>query len=92
MSTIEITNKIESLKEWEALAAEAAAEIETLKDAIKREMDSRGVEELEAGQYIARFTTVVSNRLDTTALKRENNALYQRYIKQTTSRRFTISA
>lgn len=91
MSTIEITTKIEALKEWEALAAEAAAEIEALKDAIKREMDSRGVEELEAGQYIARFTTVVSNRLDTTALKRENNAIYQRYIKQTTSRRFSIA-
>lgn len=91
MSTIEITTKIEALKEWEALAAEAAAEIEALKDTIKREMDSRGVEELEAGQYIARFTTVVSNRLDTTALKRENNAIYQRYIKQTTSRRFSIA-
>lgn len=91
MSTIEITTKIEALKEWEALATEAAAEIEALKDAIKREMDSRGVEELEAGQYIARFTTVVSNRLDTTALKRENNAIYQRYIKQTTSRRFSIA-
>lgn len=91
MSTIEITTKIEALKEWETLATEAAAEIEALKDAIKREMDSRGVEELEAGQYIARFTTVVSNRLDTTALKRENNAIYQRYIKQTTSRRFSIA-
>lgn len=91
MSTIEITSTIETLKEYEALAAEVTAEIEALKDAIKREMDSRGVEELEAGQYIARFTTVVSNRLDTTALKRENNALYQRYIKQTTSRRFSIA-
>lgn len=91
MSSIEIISKIEALKEWEALAAEAAAEIETLKDTIKREMDNRGVEELEVGQYIARFTTVVSNRLDTTALKRENNALYQRYIKQTTSRRFSIA-
>ena len=92
MSTIEITNKIVELRELENMMEELKAEIETLKDAIKREMDSRGVEELEAGQYIARFTTVVSNRLDTTALKRENNALYQRYIKQTTSRRFTISA
>lgn len=92
MSTIEITNKIVELRELESMMEELKAEIETLKDAIKREMDSRGVEELEAGQYIARFTTVVSNRLDTTALKRENNALYQRYIKQTTSRRFTISA
>ena len=84
MSSIEIISKIETLKE-------ASAEIEALKDAIKHEMDNRGVEELEAGQYIARFTTVVSNRLDTTALKRENNALYQRYIKQTTSRRFSIT-
>lgn len=91
MSTIEITNKIVELRELENMMEELKAEIETLKDAIKREMDSRGVEELEAGQYIARFTTVVSNRLDTTALKRENNALYQRYIKQTTSRRFSIA-
>lgn len=91
MSTIEITNKIVELRELENMMEELKAEIETLKDTIKREMDSRGVEELEAGQYIARFTTVVSNRLDTTALKRENNAIYQRYIKQTTSRRFSIA-
>ena len=45
MSTIEIISKIEALKEWEALAAEAAAEIEALKDSIKKEMDARGVEE-----------------------------------------------
>lgn len=91
MSTPEIIFKIATLKEWEALAVEVAAEIEALKDTIKREMDNRGVEEMEAGQYIARFTTVVSNRLDTTALKRENAALYQRYTKQTTSRRFSIA-
>ncbi len=91
MSTIEITTIIQQLKEYEALAAEAAAEIEALKDTIKKEMDSRGVEELEADIYICRFTTVVSNRLDTTALKRENAAIYQRYTKQTTSRRFSIA-
>lgn len=62
MSTIEIISKIEALKEWEALAAEAAAEIEALKDSIKKEMDARGVEEVEAGQYIARFTTVLCKR------------------------------
>lgn len=91
MSSMEIISKIEALKEWEKLAAEAAAEIEALKDSIKREMDSRNLEELAAGQYIARFTIVVSNRLDTTALKRENNTMYQRYLKQTTSRRFSIT-
>lgn len=90
MSSIEIISKIETLKEWEAILEDAKAEVENLKDIIKKEMDSRGIEELEAGQYIARFTTVVSNRLDTTALKRENVALYQRYLKQSTSRRFSI--
>lgn len=68
MSTIEIVSKIEALKEWEAMAAEAAAEIEALKDTIKKEMDGRGVEVIEAGQYIARFTTVQSSRFDTSAL------------------------
>lgn len=92
MSTTEITSKIAALKEWEALAAEAAAEIEALKDAIKKEMDSRGVEELEAGQYIARFTTVLSSRFDTTAFKREHGEMYRMFTKQTTSRRFSISA
>lgn len=91
MSSIEIIGKIEALKEMEALAAEAAAEIEALKDAIKREMDSRGVEELEAGQYIARFTTVLSNRFDTTCFKREHAEMYKQYTKQTTSRRFSIA-
>lgn len=91
MSSMEIISKIEALKEWEKLAAEAAAEIEALKDSIKAEMNARNLEELAAGQYIARFTVVVSNRLDTTALKRENNTLYQRYLKQSTSRRFSIT-
>lgn len=91
MSSVEIISKIEALKEREALAAEVAAEIESLKDSIKREMENRGVEEIEAGQYIARFTTVLSNRFDTTAFKREHGEMYKMYTKQTTSRRFTIA-
>ena len=91
MSSIEIVGKTEALKEWEALAAEAAAEIEALKDCIKKEMDKRGVEELEAGQYIARFTTVLSNRFDTTCFKKEHAEMYKQYTKQTTSRRFSIA-
>ena len=91
MSTIDIITTIEKLKEWEALAAEAAAEVEAIKDTIKREMDNRGVEELEAGQYIARFTTVLSNRFDTTGFKKEHGDLYKTFTKQTTSRRFSIA-
>ena len=91
MITLELTGKIEALKEWEALLAEATAEVEAIKDEIKREMERRGVEEIEAGQYIARFTTVLSNRFDTTAFKREHGEMYKMYTKQTTSRRFSIN-
>ena len=92
MSVNELVSKIEALREWEALAAEAAAEIENIKDAIKAEMSARGVEEIEAGQYVARFTTVLSNRFDTTAFKRTYGDLYKAFTKQSASRRFSISA
>ena len=92
MSTIEIIGKIESLKEWEAFAEEAAAAIESLRDAIKKHMDSIGVETLEAGQYIARFTTVQSSRFDTRRFKTEiGEDVYKRFCKEVISRRFSIS-
>ena len=91
MTKEEIITKIESLKEWEALAAEAAAEIESLKDSIKKEMEERNTEELSAGQYIARFTTVLTNRFDTTAFKKEHGDMYKLYTKQATSKRFSIA-
>ena len=92
MSTIEIATKVEELKEMEALIEEAKAEAEVLRDAIKTEMLNRDTEELEAGQYIIRWTPVLSNRFDTTGFKKIYGDLYKEYTKQTASRRFTISA
>ena len=91
MSTIEITSKIEALKELEALIEEAKAEAETLRDEIKAEMLSRDTEELEAGQYIIRWTSVLSQRLDSTAFKKVMPDVYKAYIKQVSSKRFSIA-
>ena len=92
MSTIEITAKIEALKDLETLIEEAKAEAESLRDEIKAEMLNRDTEELTAGQYIVRYTTVLSNRFDSTAFKKVMPDVYKAYTKQTSSRRFTISA
>ena len=92
MSTIEITSKIESLRELEDLIEEAKAEAEALRDEIKAEMLSRDTEELTAGQYIVRWTSVLSNRFDSTAFKKVMPEVYKAYTKQVSSRRFTISA
>ena len=90
MSTKEIINKIEALAEWEAIIEEAKAEAEALRDSIKAEMLDRNTEELEAGAYIVRWTSVLSQRFDTTAFKKSHGEMYKEYTKQVSSRRFTI--
>ena len=92
MSKFELLAKIELLNKYEAMIEELKAEAETVRDAIKAEMMERDTEELIAGQYIIRWATVLSNRFDTTAFKKVLPDLYKAYTKQTTSRRFTISA
>lgn len=92
MSANEITTKIEALRDLEELIEEAKTEAETLRDEIKAEMLSRNTEELTAGQYIVRWTSVLSNRFDTTGFKKLYGDLYKSYTKQIASRRFTISA
>ena len=92
MSTHELTAQIESLRALEELIEEAKAEAETLRDTIKQEMLNREVDTLEAGQYIVRYTAVLSQRLDTTALKRALPEIWKAYTKQVSSKRFTISA
>ena len=92
MSRNELVAKIEALNEWEAVIEEAKAEAEAIRDSIKAEMMERDTEELEAGAYIIRWTSSLSNRFDTTAFKKAHGELYQAFTKQSASRRFTISA
>ena len=91
MSQNEIVAKIEQLKEWEAILEEAQTEVEALRDCIKAHMLERGTEELQAGTYIVRWTSVLSNRFDSTAFKKEYAELYKEYTKQVASKRFSIA-
>lgn len=92
MSKIELLAKIELLNKYEAMMEELKAEADTIRNTIKAEMDAREVEELIAGQYIVRYTAVLSNRFDSTAFKKVMPEVYKAYTKQVSSRRFTISA
>ena len=91
MSKNELISKIEALNEWEALMEEAKEQAEAIRDSIKQEMMERETEELTAGQYIVRWTPVLSNRFDSTAFKKHYADLYKAFTKQTASRRFSIS-
>lgn len=91
MSINEMENKIRALNEWEEVIREAQAEAEAIKDAIKAEMLAQDTEELEAGAFIVRWTSVLTNRFDSTAFKKEHNDLYKQFTKQITSKRFSIA-
>ena len=91
MSKIELLAKIELLNRYEAMMEEIKAEADKVRNSIKAEMEAREVEELIAGQYIVRYTSILSNRFDSTAFKKVMPELYKAYTKQTASRRFTIS-
>lgn len=92
MSINELESKIQTLQELEALSAEVSEEIENIKDCIKTEMQKRNTEELTAGRFIVRWTSILSNRFDSTAFKKVMPEVYKSFVKQTASRRFTISA
>ena len=91
MSKFELLAKIELLNKYEAMIEEMKAEADAVRDAIKAEMTERDTEELIAGQYIIRWTSVLSNRFDSTGFKRVCPELYKAYTKQVSSRRFSIS-
>ena len=91
MANNELLNKIEALNEWEALMEEAKAEAEALRDSIKQEMMERGTEELECGQYIVRWTSVLTQRFDSTSFKKAMPDVYKAFTKQTASRSFSIA-
>ena len=91
MSRNEMVALIEAMNTYDEMAANAKEKADAIRETIKAEMMERDTEELIAGQYIIRWTSVLSNRFDATAFKKVMPEIYKAYTKQTTSRRFSVS-
>ena len=92
MSTIELETRIAKMQEWEAIAEEAKQEADAIRDTIKEELQKRNATELVAGKFIVRWTSVTSNRFDSSAFKKIHGDLYKAFCKVVESRRFSVSA
>lgn len=86
-----LQNRIMKLKALEAQRDQIECEAEKIRQEIKADMKEKQVEELAAGAYIVRWKTVLSNRLDSKALKAALPEIYKQYSKTSESRRFTVS-
>ena len=92
MSRNEMVALIEAMNTYDEMAANAKEKADAIRETIKTEMMERDTEELIAGQYIIRWTSVLSNRFDTTGFKKVYGDLYKTFTKQTASKRYSISA
>mgnify|MGYP000153901704 CR=1 FL=1 len=90
MTAYQLREKIKQLKEYQRMAEEATDIADTLKEEIKQEMTERGTSELQAGEYVVRWTAYTASKFDSKAFKAENGDLYNRYLRQAETRRFSI--
>ena len=85
-----IVNRVKKLKDLEEQQKAIQEQIEALKAEIQADMEEKGEEEQRAGEWLVRWTKVLTNRLDSKALKAEFPEIASRFTKQTESRRFSI--
>ena len=92
MTKAQMIEKVNEIQELTELLTELKAEISSLEDEIKAEMNAQAVEVLDLDTYFVRFTSVLSSRFDTKRFKEHfGEGLSKEYCKEVPSRRFTIS-
>lgn len=85
-------NEMESkVKELRRMAEELAAEIDSIQDSIKQNMDAEGVDTISGTDWKVTYKAVTSSRIDTSALKKALPDVVERFSKTTTARRFCIA-
>ena len=88
MSNPNMEAKVKELMELRRMKEEIEAEIAAAEDEIKAVMGSE--ETLLAGAFKVDWKTVITSRIDTTALKKMMPEIAERFMKQTTTRRFCV--
>ena len=88
MSNPNMEAKVKELMELKRMKEEIEAEIAAAEDEIKAVMGSE--ETLLAGAFKVDWKTVIISRIDTAALKKVMPEIAERFMKQTTTRRFCV--
>lgn len=91
MSVDKMNEKVQVLRELRRMQDELTAEIEAIQDELKAHMDTHGMDTLLGLDWKVTWKAVTSNRLDSTALKKELPDIAARFMKQTTARRFVLA-
>ena len=85
-----IIKKLDRLAELQRQIDEMSYEADEIKEQIKKELESRGEEELVAGPWKVVYKSVSSSRFDSAAFKKDNPSMYGKYLKESVSKRFHV--
>ena len=87
-----IENRVQKLRALEAEAKAIQEKADAIRAELKADLEEKGVDELKTRNFVLRWKEVVSNRLDSKALKAAMPDIYGQFCKASATRRFTISA
>lgn len=90
MSQVEIIRKVEALQELRRMQEELVAEIEAAQDEIKAYMTEQDTDSFTAGAFKVSWKAVTSSRFDSAAFKKAMPEVAERFMKSSTTRRFTV--
>ena len=88
MSNPNLEPKVKELMELKRMREELDVEISSIEDELKQAMGNE--ETLIAGAFKVDWKTVITSRIDTVALKKALPEIAERFMKQTTTRRFCV--
>jgi len=91
---VDAMNTLEKVQEYERvkqLVDELSTYMDTIKQELINEMEQKQLQELKIDIFKVRYITVVSNRFNTTEFKKIHEDLYNQYLKESRSKRFTIA-
>lgn len=88
---MDINNTMRQLAEYQRLQEETTAIIDGLKDELKRYMLDNNTDVIIGTEHKASYKDVISNRLDSKALKNDMPDIATKYTITTTTKRFTFN-
>ena len=92
MTNRQLNNRIEKLQGIEAQVKELEAQAEAIRAEIKANLESAGEDEHDTGCFVIRWKEIITSRFDSKALKAALPDVFAAYSRESSSRRFTITA
>ena len=91
MTNKQLDNRIKKLQNIEAQQKELEKEAEAIRAELKADLESKGEDEHNTGNFIIRWKEIITSRLDSKALKSALPDVFAMYTRESVSRRFTIA-